>query len=320
MRTVALLLVVWAAACMRPEKPWQLPQGTAGRFLEAATGSEYDTIVAIRLETGEAYSYLRSAWDLAFAPNSVQGTYTIRTNAAMYAFAVRLTAQEWEALTDPSALTGWRPDLADTAALPPLQPGEEVYFALDRDRGRIFYRTSTERYRKVRVRWEGNTLLVEARPFTEGASVQWRFATTAEPQYLSLQSASSLPWKLPWPPDLLITCYVHPFYDQPEEFRWYPVLGALLGPDAQAAVVQTQTLPYERFTYNDLTGLTFSAQKDLLGYDWKRYDFATGTYTIDFSRYFILQTGPTSYYKLRFVDFYDAAGRKGHVRLEYEPL
>lgn len=320
MRTVVLSLAVWAVACMRPEKPWKLPEGAVGRFVEAPTGPEYDTVIAVRLETGEIYRSLRSAWDLTFTPNPLQGTYIIRTNAALYAFAAVLSATEWESLSDPAAVTGWRPDLADTAALPPLRPGEEILFALDRDRGQVFYSTPSERYRKVRVRWEGNTLLVEAEPFSGGTRTQWRIPTDAEPQYLSLQSPNTLPWKLPWTPDLFLTRYVHPFYDQPEEFRWYPVLGALLGPNTQAAVVQTQVLPYERFTYSDIASLTFSAQKDLIGYDWKRYDFATGTYTIDFSRYFILQTGPTTYYKMRFVDFYDSAGRKGHVRIEYEPL
>lgn len=320
MRNAAFALAVWMAACMRPEKPWKLPEGTGGRILEAPTGPEYDTIVAIRLETGETHRYLRTEWDLSFVPNSVQGTYLLRTNVALYAFAAGLSATEWESLTDPTAVIGWRPDLADSAALPPLRPGGEVYFALDRDRGQVFYRAPAERYRKVRVRWEGNTLLVEAQPFSGGTRMQWRFATDSEPLYLSLQNPTKPPWKLPWIPDLLLTRYVHPFYDQPEEFRWYPVLGALLGPNAQAAIVQTQTLPYERFTYSDLAGVSFSPQKDRIGYEWKRYDFATGTYTIDFSRYFVVQTGPTTYCKLRFVDFYDASGRKGHVRIEYEPL
>lgn len=310
MRALALLIALWATACMRPEKPWQLPEGTAGRFLEAPTGTNYDTVVAIQLETGEKYIYLRSAWDLAFEPNPAQGTYTIHTNAAMYAFAATLTAQEWEVLTDPATVAGWRPDLADTAALPPLRPGEVLYFALDRDRGGTFYTNPPDRYLKVRIAWEGSSLLVEAQSLAGGLPAQWRFATAAEPLYLSLQAGSS-PWRLPWAPDLLITRYVHPFYDQPEEFRWYPVLGALLGPSTQAAIVESQTLPYERFTYADLSGLTFSAQKDLLGYEWKRYDFATGTYTIDFSRYFVVRTGPTSYYSCALWTFMTQRGEKG---------
>jgi hypothetical protein len=48
--------------------------------------------------------------------------------------------------------------------------------------------------------------------------------------------------------------------------------------------------------------------------------FETGTYVIDFSRYYVLEMGPEAYYKVQFVDFYDEAGRKGSVKLRYSGL
>ncbi|MCX7605946.1 MAG: HmuY family protein [Bacteroidia bacterium] len=313
------LFLFWTA-CRRPEKPWKLPNSSGGRLIEAHTGPEYDSVAFIRLESGEIHKAVRTAWDLVLKPNSGQGTYQVWLNAALYAFAAPLTETEWQALTDPTQTSSWKCDLADTAALPPLSPGQVLYFLLDRDRGAVFYRSPTERYRKVQVRWEGNILFIRATQLDGSSPVEWQVPVSPDPTYLSLDQNILPSIAPPWRADFLITRYIHPFYDQPEQFRWYPVLGALLGEEAEVAIVRSADIPYENFGYAQVSGLSFTRKRDAIGYDWKRYDFNTGTYTIDFSRFFVLRTGPTTYYKLRFIDFYDAQGRKGNVRIEYEPL
>ncbi|MCS6896268.1 MAG: HmuY family protein [Bacteroidia bacterium] len=305
--------------CRRPEKPWQLPDTPEGRTLEANLGSEYDTVAFISLELGEVTKRLRTSWDLALRPRG--GRYEIRLNAAMYAFAVEVSEAVWQQPIQPAQLSGWRCDLVDTAALQPLHRGEVRFFVIDRDRGESFYRNPQKRYRKVAIRWEGPTLSILSTALTGGDTARWRLPVDTAVRFIALDRSEESVSILPsWRADLILTRYIHPFYDQPEEFRWYPVLGALIGENVQAAVVRTSETPYEQMNFALAQRLSFSDKGDVIGYDWKRYDFSTGTYVIDLSRYFVLKVGELSFYKLRFIDFYDTQGRKGCVRIEYEPI
>jgi hypothetical protein len=59
---------------------------------------------------------------------------------------------------------------------------------------------------------------------------------------------------------------------------------------------------------------------DFIGYDWKYYDFETGSYTVDFSRSYIIRTRAGFYFKLRFAGFYNASGEKGYPVIEFQRL
>ncbi len=143
-------------------------------------------------------------------------------------------------------------------------------------------------------------------------SGEWTLPRSPQPQYLSLDkpghTIAILP---PWEVELILTRYVHYFPDQPEQFRYYPVVGALLPMGRRVAVVSASEISFEDFTYASLSQLQWTTQRDAIGYDWKRYSFETGTYVIDFVT--VLRAGngtQSAYYKAQFVDFYDEAGRK----------
>lgn len=317
-RTLVLAVGLFSA-CRKPEKPWQLPEAGGGRVIEANTGTEYDTVVFVSLELGRTHSRVRKDWDLLLHPRG--STYQVWLNAAMYAFAAQVSETEWQQMTQIPRSLRWKCDLADTAALPPLQGGETLYFILDRDRAEAFYRQPQRRYRKVRLSWQGRDVEVLALSMDGRDTALWRLPVAATPIYLSLDKSGTLVEIAPaWRSDLVLTRYIHPFYDQPEEFRWYPVLGALLGDGVEAAAVRTAETPYQDMDFAKAQQLSYSSRRDLIGYDWKRYDFNTGTYTVDLSQYFVIRTSPMTYYKLRFIDFYDGQGRKGNVKIEYEPL
>lgn len=316
----SLIIGLLLLACRRPEKPWRLPAASSNRFLQAHVGPEYDTVLFLRLETGEIHRILRTAWDLELRPNPTQGVYEVWLNAAMYAFAVPLSDSVWQSRQEPPA-EGWRCDLADTAALPPLVSGARLYFILDRDRAEAFYKTPAERYRKIALSWEEGRLRLTAYTLTGDLTGEVVLSLPTQPVHFSLDEGLRQVGVLPsWRPDLVLTRYIHPFYDQPEQFRWYPVLGALSGPETEVAVISASEKPFEDFTLAEVHQRTFLRRRDAISYDWKRYDFNTGTYTLDFSRYFVVRTGFTTYYKLRFTDFYDNQGRKGCIQIEYSPL
>ncbi|MCS7153847.1 MAG: HmuY family protein [Bacteroidia bacterium] len=316
---IAVGLLIATTACRKPEKPWKLPEQTGGRLIEANTGPEYDTVVFVNLEMGAVHSVLRSLWDLVLKPSG--SSYEIWLNGAMYAFAAEVGEAQWHSLSAPLRELPWRCDLADTAALPALRQGERRYFILDRDRGEVFYRQPSQRYRKVLISWQGSEIQITATPLGGGDTARWRFPVGNVPLFVSLSKPDDTVAVLPsWRADLIVTRYVHPFYDQPEEFRWYPVVGVLLGEGIEAATVSADSVPYEAMDYAKAGMLSFTTRRDVIGYDWKRYNFSTGTYTIDTRRYFVLRLNALTYYKLRIIDFYDSRGVKGSVRIEYEPM
>ncbi len=313
------LLLIGAVACMRPEKPWPRPQGGETTALSADLGPEYDTVAFISFSRGLVHKVPRQTWDIEV--HSLEGGYRVWTNAAMYAFAAVIDSLSWASVSDPSTLSGWKCDLPDTVALPILRYGERLTFVLDRDKGAIFYTRMPDRYKKLWLMATQEGLEIKVYALTGELVGEWRVARSPNPQYLSLdrpgQFVSVLP---PWEVELILTRYVHYFPEQPEAFRYYPVLGALAAEGSRSAQVSTAEKPFEDFTYADLQGVVWKTQRDAIGYDWKRYDFNTGTYVIDFSRYYVLEVGPEQYYKLQFVDFYDASGRKGSVKVRYSAL
>lgn len=318
-RGIGILLLLIASHCRKPEKPWKLPEQPMGRVIEAKLGSEYDTVAFISLEQGKTHNVLRREWDLVLKPQG--GNYVIELNAAMYAFAAELPESEWRNLQEIRRDLPWRCDLSDTLALSPLRLGETRYFILDRDRAEAFYRQSRQRFCKIALTWSAQELSLLATPLGGGDTLRWRLPLPSGPLYLSLNLPSGIINILPpWTPELILTRYIHPFYDQPEEFRWYLVLGALIGEGVEVAIVRSDQIPYDQMDYDKARSLTYTSKRDAIGYDWKRYDFGSGTYQIDFSRYFVVRKGPLTYFKCRFLDFYDNQGRKGTVKLEYEPL
>lgn len=313
------LLLLMTSHCRKPEKPWKLPEYSTGQIVEAKLGAEYDTVVFIGLEQGQTHSVLRREWDLVVRP--YKGNYAIELNAAMYAFAAELSEPEWRSLQVVRRELPWRCDLADTLALAPLRSGETRYFILDRDRAEVFYKQPRQRFYKIAVTRTEREISLFATPAGGGDTLRWRLPLRTEPLYLSLNKTTGITNVLPsWTPELILTRYIHPFYDQPEEFRWYLVLGALLGEGIEVAIVKSDQISYAQMDYAKARNLTYTSKRDAIGYDWKRYDFGSGTYQIDLSRYFVIRKGPLTYFKCRFLDFYDNQGRKGTVKLEYEPL
>ncbi len=313
------LLLLMLSACMRPEKPWPRPTGTDMATLVANLGTEYDTIAFLSLSQGLVHKVPRTAWDLEIY--STESGYQVWTNAALYAFAGVLDSATWAGTTDPSLIRSWQCDLPDRAALPPLSYGESLTFVLDRDRGGIFYTNPAQRYQKIQLKATPEGLELRTYTMTGTPLGEWTLSRTPQPHYIFLDKpGQTIPILPPWEVELILTRYVHYYPNQPEQFRYYPVVGALLPMGRRAAVVKASEISFEDFTYASLSQVQWATRQDAIGYDWKQYDFDTGTYVIDFSRYYLLEVGLEAYYKMQFVDFYDEAGRKGCVKIRYSGL
>lgn len=116
--------------------------------------------------------------------------------------------------------------------------------------------------------------------------------------------------------DLVFTQYTHLFTD-PE--TPYLVTGVLLNRvGTSAARIEGKT--FGEIDLEDAQNTVLSNNINVIGYDWKWFDFEAGTYLVDPNLIYIVQTHVGIYYKLHFTSFYNSAGLKGYPRIEFQEL
>lgn len=98
----------------------------------------------------------------------------------------------------------------------------------------------------------------------------------------------------------------------------YTVTGIQINSRTIAAVAVDSSMNFETVRKQDLEDLKFSSRRDVIGFDWKVYNFTEGRYhTRNYVNYFIkTKTPPQKLYKLRFTDYYSKQGLKGSPKFE----
>lgn len=134
-----------------------------------------------------------------------------------------------------------------------------------------------------------------------------RFSLTANQQ---IPTPADADWEIQF------SKYAYRFIDPPQD---YLVTGVLINP---ARVVSAEILSkdFNEITASDTLGVNWSAQPDVIGYDWKYYDFGTATYEVDATRTWIIRTREGYCFKLRFTDYYDEQGNAGAPQFECAEL
>ncbi len=123
------------------------------------------------------------------------------------------------------------------------------------------------------------------------------------------------PLKEDW--DLSFTQYTHIFNEVPPSP--YLVTGALANRNG-VQVARLFDKEFDEITADDINDLTFSESIDVIGYNWKFYDFGTSSYTVHSNQNYIIKSTEEKYYKLHFIDFYDDMGQKGTPTFEFQEL
>lgn len=123
------------------------------------------------------------------------------------------------------------------------------------------------------------------------------------------------PVKESW--DLLFTRYGFTFYDQNPPLP-YIVTGVLLNPAAQA--FKDSSASFYDITADIIPSQPLTKNRDVIGYNWKVYDYDLGIYHVRQDYNFIIHTALGEYYKLRFLSFYDDKGVKGAPGFEFKQI
>jgi hypothetical protein len=106
--------------------------------------------------------------------------------------------------------------------------------------------------------------------------------------------------------------------DEGEDYP-YLVVGALLNSNGVVAALDT-IHDFMEMDINDIPDLVFTTREDVIGYEWKYYNFDAGVYTIEPGMHYVIRDRDGFYYKLRFVDFYSDQGVKGYPTFEFVRL
>lgn len=116
--------------------------------------------------------------------------------------------------------------------------------------------------------------------------------------------------------DLSFTQYTYTFV---EPYQPYLVTGVLQNTSGVRVAIDA-TKDFRDITINDTLNYTFSSAADQIGYNWKFFNFSTGTYTVHPEINYIIQDIEGFFYKLHFIDFYNSEGKKGSPKFEFQKL
>ncbi len=119
--------------------------------------------------------------------------------------------------------------------------------------------------------------------------------------------------------DLLFTQYTTTLYTKTGIATPYLVLGVLINPFRVEALTLKDTL-FESINYSSIQSLELSHRTDIIGYNWKRYDFKNGYYEVNSSNTYVIKDTEGYYFKMRFVGFYNNLGEKGFPTIEVQKL
>lgn len=122
--------------------------------------------------------------------------------------------------------------------------------------------------------------------------------------------------------DLLFSQYTTLLFTDLGEPYPYLVTGVLLNPKSTFVAIDSIT-PFQNINYEIAQAMNFTKQADKIGYEWKKYSFTSGSYTVNSSISYIIRDNKGFYYKLRFVGFYKFLNnrlQKGYPSFEYQKL
>ncbi len=97
----------------------------------------------------------------------------------------------------------------------------------------------------------------------------------------------------------------------------YTVTGVHINSKTMMVAVDS-SMSFESITKKSVEDLKFSSKRDVVGFDWKIYDFDEGRYKArSFVNYIFKTKSPQpKLYKLRFTDYYNKQGIKGSPKFE----
>jgi hypothetical protein len=337
---ILLLSALTFSGCLPEDKPYQLLPPVDMQQARVVMGTQYDKRIYFDLETAAGFSAPTDSYDIAFE-NTPNGN-RILLNGANFMKAYNTKTLEFEKVNmqtlkqTPDSLfrSDYPNGLPDSLALSPAfwsLPSDKYNFVYIIDRGAHKFKEESERFYKFQLLSQDKnsyTITYGKLNQTQGTTSFIRKDYQTALRYVNFSGQEFFvqlePANKKW--DIVFTRYTHVYKDQPlsSAIRYYSVTGALInnfeGVRAQRLFPnQPGYTPFDSLSIDKALALRLSAALDVVGFDWKDYDFDRGFVTNP-NRLYIIKTVEGNIYKLRFIDFLDEKGNKGSPYFEFQRL
>ncbi len=322
--SLIFLLLLSLQSCFKEED--MIPPHDLGDLEEgqAALGSFYENQVWFDLNNNQvASSSSANNWDLSFESSS--GGWIIRLNSALFmlagnsmdtVFSAELNMEDLEMKFDKSdgnpdstAIGAWYETIEDSTW------SHRYVYLLDLGSDQ---EGNSLGQKKVQFDIRGETFQMRyANPDNSGDTTVLILRDPAMDQvYYSFEEGLVNVAPLPDQWSLLFTRYTTMLVTDDGDDYPYLVVGVLLNPNGVFAA-RDSIHDFMDLDADDVTDLEYTSRSDVIGYDWKYYNFDNGVYTIVPDMNFVIKDRDGYFYKLRFVDFYSDEGVKGYPGFEF---
>lgn len=313
---LVLLLIPILSGCFKKEIPVTKP-ATDAQTSQVSVGSDYGNQIYYDLETNSILRINnREIWDLAFEAGE-NGSHILLNGSRIMSAAISTFSDITELTSDVGLTYKWD-DPSGDLELTTLNDWETLNKVYSINMGSDLNGANMGKYKLKVVSVNESEYVIQFAPLTSTTYQTFTVpkSTTAGFTYVSLSGAGSVkdiePDKEIW--DLIFTNYCHLFDDHTP----YSVVGVLS--NRYGVKVQEVSIPFATLSYSDIVEASFEDRIDVIGYDWKTYNFDTGSYQINSNKTYVVKTINGRYYKLRFIDFYDDNGVKGAPKFELQEL
>ena len=120
--------------------------------------------------------------------------------------------------------------------------------------------------------------------------------------------------------DLVFTQYSTLLFTSQGAAYPYIVTGVLLNRSGIVEAVKDSILDFNTITLSNVNSIPLLSALDVIGYDWKSFNFTSGSYTVRTGIFYLIRDKSGFLYKLRFIGFYNNTGEKGYPVIEYQAL
>jgi len=275
-------------------------------------GSNYMTQIYYSLENNQIVSQNnRTDWDIAF--ESKQDSNYIYLNSSKFAQAWLISDTPFD---DPinleQALWQWdQPCLINNGTAINISTQEDVYYVIDLGLDENLEGSGFIKFKVINSDSDGYTFRYSSIDNSIDTTLSANKNESYNKIYFSFINNSIVniePQSTNW--NLLFSSYTHIFSKNTP----YLVTGVLINSQLVSVACDTSSL-FDEISINSVQSLSYSNCEDIIGYNWKTFDFESNSYTINQTKIYIVKNDD-QYYKLRFLDFYNESGEKGYPQFE----
>lgn len=315
---VTMLFIIFFSSCFKDDTAIVLPPPGDAEISQVSMGSDYQRQIYFDMATEDTLASNYNCWDLCF--QSTADGWHIWINGGNLAMIANMNTQDFDAITSTNG-AAWKWDESswniDSTAIGDWRNDRKVYVMdlgyekpAEQRYKKIIFQTLTDTYYEIEfANLDGSDVHVMQVPKNELFAYAY-FSFVEGGTLLNIE-----PDNQRW--DILFTRYRYIFYDLNPPLP-YLVTGVLINPGIAIAI--DSTFSFSDIDYAKALDFTYSDKRDIIGYNWKYYDFDNAAYVVRSNINYIIRDMEGVYWKMHFIDFYNNGGEKGYPQFEFQRL